>query len=281
MPWIACALLLAAAPVALADEAIEFSVVSYNTHGLPAWIARDDPETRLPQISPLLNRYDVALIQEDWEYHELLTREARHQIVERGGAARPGWLRLFGLGNGSGLTSLVQRPGKDLLDTTREFLGACAGWLSRANDCWASKGFLRLRLRFSNGKAVDLYNVHLDAGGSPEDREARTIQLETLRLRIAELTRDGAFVIGGDFNLHRDRPVDAAMLDGFREALRLRDSGASAGAEESWSRVDYILYRSGADAALEALAAGPAREFERDGVPLSDHPALFARFRLE
>ena len=261
--------------------AVELSVLSYNTHGLPAWIAGDDPEARFPKISPLLNAYDVVLIQEDWAYHEMLVADAAHPVIEEGNAARPGLLRALGLANGSGLTSLARLPEQDRLDVTREFLGACAGWFSRANDCWASKGFLRLRLRFANGKAVDFYNVHLDAGSSPEDRAARAAQLAALRARIGELTGERALVIGGDFNLHRERAADAAALRSFREDLRLLDSGAATGPDEDWSRVDYLLYRSGPDVTLVPLAAGPAPEFQADGVPLSDHPALFARFRLQ
>jgi hypothetical protein len=32
---------------------------------------------------------------------------------------------------------------------------------------------------------------------------------------------------------------------------------------------------------LELLEAGEALEFVRNGAPLSDHPAVYARFRLE
>ncbi|MEN8183628.1 MAG: hypothetical protein ABFS46_13955, partial [Myxococcota bacterium] len=43
----------------------ELRIVTYNTHGLPAWIARDDPVWRFPRIGRLLSAYDVALVQED------------------------------------------------------------------------------------------------------------------------------------------------------------------------------------------------------------------------
>ncbi len=61
----------------------EVSVLSYNTHGLPAWIALDRPGARLPVIGRLANRYDVALLQEDFAYHDRLLLGATHPVVER------------------------------------------------------------------------------------------------------------------------------------------------------------------------------------------------------
>ena len=52
--------------------AVELRIVTYNTHGLPAWIAGDDPERRFPLIGRLLDAYDLAVVQEDFYHHELL-----------------------------------------------------------------------------------------------------------------------------------------------------------------------------------------------------------------
>jgi hypothetical protein len=265
---------------ALAGEPVVISVLSYNTHGLAAWIADDDPETRFPEISSRLNAYDVALVQEDFSYHRLLVAGAEHGIVVKGNAPRPGVLRLLGIDAGSGLTSLA-RPAPDaLIASNDEYLGVCSGYLSRASDCLASKGFLRVRVRFEGGHVLDLYNTHLDAGRSPQDIEVRRSQLAALRGWIATLSGNGAFVIGGDFNLSRDREHDAALLAAFKADMGLRDAGAMTRRDEPWSRLDYILYRSGPELELSVVEAGVAREFEYRGKPLSDHPALFARFEL-
>ena len=45
-------------------------------------------------------------------------------------------------------------------------------------------------------------------------------------------------------------------------------------------QLDYLLYRDGAGTEVELVEAGFATDFERNGAPLSDHPALFARFRI-
>jgi hypothetical protein len=68
----------------------EFLALTYNVAGLPQGLSKSNPEINTPLISPLLNRYDLVLVQEDWEtpepnpiapfrvYHELLNADARH-----------------------------------------------------------------------------------------------------------------------------------------------------------------------------------------------------------
>jgi hypothetical protein len=91
--FLIAALLLAASPAA-GDE---FTVLSYNTHGLIAWVAGDDPATRLPIIGVKSNAYDVALLQEDFSHHAALRRGARQPIVERGNPSRFGsWCPICG-----------------------------------------------------------------------------------------------------------------------------------------------------------------------------------------
>ena len=63
---------LAGAEAAGPDEAVELRLVSYNTHGLPTWIAGDAPRRRFPLIGRLFDRYALALVQEDFTHHELL-----------------------------------------------------------------------------------------------------------------------------------------------------------------------------------------------------------------
>ncbi len=258
----------------------ELRVLTYNTHGLPSWVVSDDPEMRLPIISGLLNGYDIALIQEDFAYPELLASRAEHRVIEHGNPAW-GWKRLLPIFSGSGLTTLSRLPLADASAVTREPLHACSGWLGAGNDCLASKGFLRLRVRDAGGALLDLYNLHFDAGRSEADREARRVQLERLRVAMDRLSRDAAVIVGGDFNLDLSDPADAGLLEAFRKALRLRDSGARKPEGGPFDRqLDYLLYRDGGGTELELVEAGFATDFERNGVPLSDHPALFARFRI-
>ena len=92
-------------------------------------------------------------------------------------------------------------------------------------------------------------------------------------------------IVAGDFNSRLREPRDRALLASFRESLNLIDAGARRG--EAWGRpggdLDYILYRSGQAVQLELAEVGEDRGFRwREGSePLSDHPALFARFDAE
>lgn len=43
-----------------------FTALTYNVAGLPEQISGSSPATNSPLISPLLNRYDLVLLQEDW-----------------------------------------------------------------------------------------------------------------------------------------------------------------------------------------------------------------------
>ncbi|MGH7290609.1 MAG: endonuclease/exonuclease/phosphatase family protein [Myxococcota bacterium] len=253
--------------------ALVLSVLSYNVHGLASILVDDDPEARMPRISSRLNAYDVALIQESWTYGEALAASATHPVKERSGEADPGLFFQSGL-------ALFARP--PLRAVTRAPLGACAGWLGGANDCFAHKGFLRVRLELASGVEVDFWTLHLDAGGDESDRAARAIQLDRLAARVREISSDGPLVIAGDFNLQESNAADHALLERFSSGLALRDSGARASADGAFpaKHIDYILYRSGAGVALEPLEVGEAREFSDGPTPLSDHPALFARFAV-
>jgi hypothetical protein len=51
----------------------EFTALSYNVAGLPEAIGGEEPGRHSPKISPLLNDYDLVLLQESWkdDVHEL------------------------------------------------------------------------------------------------------------------------------------------------------------------------------------------------------------------
>jgi hypothetical protein len=65
----------------------------------------------------------------------------------------------------------------------------------------------------------------------------------------------------------------------FRRRLELQDSGA--GPElPNWRERDYILHRDGTATALRVERAGEAQEFVDGDRALSDHAAIYARFRV-
>src|SRR6185503_3681746 len=62
-----------------APESGRFSLLTYSVAGLPELVSGSDPEVNEGLISPLLNHYDVALVQEDFSYHSLLISHAQHE----------------------------------------------------------------------------------------------------------------------------------------------------------------------------------------------------------
>lgn len=258
----------------------QLSVLSYNIHGLPAWIAGDDPAVRIPRIGRHLNGHDIVLVQEDFAFHELLVEAINHRVRVRGNGARSwllGKLFMFCGYCGSGLTVLADVQPSQIVAMDRVAFSSCHGWLGSGHDCWASKGFVRLRLRLGEGAAVDLYGVHLDAGRAAGDRAVRAGQLDELRRAVIAHSHEHALVVGGDFNLEWSDPGDREQLRQFARDVQLVDVATDHPGFAA-DRVDYLLYRSGRDVSLSVEEAGVVDALSLAGdAPLSDHAALFAR----
>lgn len=276
------------------DERPAFSVLSYNVHGLFALIAHDNPRDRSPTIGWLANNYDVALFQEDFEYHDILRQQMAGKTAVRGNgigcdprrvAAKvllfPFELFLphFSPPYGAGISAMVR---SDLMipdAVRREAYGTCYGWFGANGDCWANKGYLRVRVGQPGGWQADVYTTHLEAGPSQESVETRRHQLWALARAIAEESDHRAVIVAGDFNISFARPGDRESITEFRRTTGLLDTGA--GPEIAfWRERDFILYRNGTDTELGLGAAGEATEFVNQNRALSDHPALYARFHV-
>ncbi len=268
--------LLPAPPRARAGEGepVLLSVLSYNTHGLPSWIAGDDPPARYPLLLAKAARFDVVLLQEDFAHQAIVDSEKRHPLRVRGNGPTSGW-PLFA---GSGLTLLTRLPAVGA--PVGVAYGACAGWLGGANDCLAAKGYLLQRLHSASGAEIDVWNTHLDAGPGAADQAAREAQLDRLARAMAAHSAGRAVIAGGDFNLDWDEPPERTLLERFlaRTGLAI----AALVPEGAWdSRLDYLLFRPADAARLAVREAGQAPGFVgAGGEPLSDHPAIFAVFEV-
>lgn len=257
------------------------TVLSYNTRGLPGWVAGDAPEERSPRIGALLRRFDLVLLQEDFAHHEPLRVAAALPLVQRGNDSRfagSWWCAL--LCPGSGLTFFSRLGGETLAALANVAYDACAGWLGGGSDCLATKGFQHAHLQLPGERLVHVVNTHLDAGPGEEDRVARAAQLDQLAGWIESRVGDAALVLAGDLNLDASRPEDRRLRDEFAARLGLADSGARAAQGSPWRVLDYIFVRSGAGRVIDVLEAGEERSFVHAGSPLSDHPALFARLHI-
>jgi endonuclease/exonuclease/phosphatase family metal-dependent hydrolase len=272
----------------------EITVLCYNVHGLFPLAAKDDPRDRMPTIGRLANQYDIAMFQEDFEYHHVIRSRMPGAIGIRGNGM--GWdprrvlaklllspvsifLPHFSPPYGAGISIFVRESLAIAEDIDREPFGICRGWLGSDGDCWAHKGYQRVGIRTPEGAEIDLYNTHLEAGGNERAVEIREQQLDILARAIEARPKTRAVIIAGDFNSAFNRAGDGETIVAFRHRLELWDSGA--GPElPYWRERDFIFYRDGIDTELHVEQAGEAEEFVERDRALSDHPALYARFRI-
>lgn len=260
--WVACA----------GDPAEgEFSALTYNVHGLPSAIAGDDTEARMAQIGARLGQWTFMALQEDWtpEGHALLV-----------GSVSSEWQASFDAPTvdsvyGAGLTVLLDHVPVDYREV--RYTG-CHGTLDAGSDCLAAKGFQAMRIDLGGGE-LDLYNTHLDAGGSAGDIAARDVQVEQMVESLTTWSLGRAVLLLGDTNIDGFEAADADTLRRLMEGGGLQDGCAAVGCAEP-GRIDRFLFRGGAGFALEPNAWVVEEAFvDGSGVPLSDHDALSMRFR--
>jgi hypothetical protein len=246
-----------------------FELLTYNVAGLPEGLSRSRPQKNLPLIAALLGRYDVALVQEDFAYPELL----------RGGLglphASPGFVRGERLDFGDGLSQFARRP---FAAFRRVPWQSCNGVIDSYFDCLTPKGFTIARQTLAEGVSVQIFNLHMDAGRSEADRAARAGQIEQLIVALTSVPPGDAVIVAGDTNLWGS---DSPLLERLLAATGLIDSCSALQCSEPW-RVDRILYRGGTDLILSPSRWRIAREFvDAEGQPLSDHPAVAVTFAWE
>lgn len=243
-------------------------LVTYNVAGLPEGISRSHPLANLPRIGELLNRYDVALVQEDFAYPLELRRNLR---LAHASAA----FERSGLDYGDGLSQFARLP---FSEYRRETWTSCHGVVDSFFDCLTPKGFTFARQSIGEGAVVHVYNLHMDAGWSAEDRDARSAQVEQLIAAIARDSSEQALIVAGDTNiLRRERP----LLTRLMRAVGLSDACAETRCPEP-ARIDRVLFRPSEQLRLRPTTWRIAPEFVDDaGRPLSDHRAVAVRFEWQ
>jgi hypothetical protein len=245
-----------------------FDLLTYNVKGLPDFLQQGTAARNTPLISPLLNAYDIVLVQEDFSYHHLLEADARHPYRSTPLANPPRFLN-------DGLNRFSSLP----LGTVERFMWrTCFGVTGNANDCLAAKGFSFARHRLPGTSVeIDVYNHHADAGGAQGDILARQEQFAQMRDRILAASAGRAVIVAGDTNLRRGDPDDEPTLRAFEAATGLVDVDVALGLGQD--RIDRVFFRSGPDATLSPVLWRVASEFvDGAGQDLSDHKAIHVRF---
>jgi len=279
----------------------QFSTMAYNVAGLPQGISGSDPERNLPLISPLLNAYDVVLTQEDFDwwtplagvldfrnYHARLRSGATHPYrtdVHPGPRAvgiNPQSRPLL-VGDGIGIMSRFPLTGE-----AHHAWSKCNGdAFFGAGDCLAMKGFRVVTMTLGDGRDVDVYSLHAEAGSERRDQALQELNFAELAAFIAARGNDRAVIVGGDTNLHivDRRPdqdpgeVDRVIWGRFLSATGLTDVCTALDCDDP-GRIDKFAYRSSVDVRLTPLERTvPAERFSTpEGRDLSDHLPVVVRW---
>lgn len=268
-----------------APGAGDFLALTYNVAGLPEGISGSRPSIYTAQISPLLNGYDLVLVQESWQtiegvpdnlrfYHEVLAADASHPYRSEPArlplgtdARRPEALVSDGLNMFSifPFEPLVRVPWRDCDPS--------------AADCLALKGFSLARTTLAPGVEVDIYDLHMEAGNNAHDRELRDQGVSQLRDFMLDASAGRAIIVGGDFNLNTDSEPDRTQYRRLLDEVGLADACETLSCPD-FDRIDKFAFRSGGG--VEIRATGYRVEDDVFvtplGEPLSDHEAVAVRF---
>ena len=251
-----------------------FVALTYNVHGLPEFVTGDETGSRMQQIAPMLDGFDILGLQEDFDtrWHAVLDEAASHEARQWFGDVPQG--RFYG----SGLFLLSIFKETHYAATRYD---TCHGTSTGASDCLAAKGFQLMRVDLGGGAEVDVYNSHLEAGGGADDAASRARHVEQLIESMTKASAGRAILFLGDTNLHAHKDADALLLERWIETVGLKDACEEVGCPEP-GRIDRVLYRDSAGLDLEATGWAVEERFvDGEGQPLSDHEAISASFRWE
>ena len=241
-----------------------FDLLVYNVAGLPQGVSGSNPAVNMVQISPLLNKYDLALVQEDFAYHEELLSEDMHPYVSE---PKPS---AGGLDMGDGLNRFSWTP---FSDHTRTAWAECSGQFSMGSDCLTSKGFAVATHELAPGVFLDIYNLHMDASSNPEDVAARMAQVDQLLAAIDARSEGRAIVVAGDTNMDED-PEDEQTLQTLLQGAGLTDVCRALDCGDA-GRIDRAMFRSSDTLTLTPVSWALDGDFVDDqGELLSDHEAV-------
>ena len=255
-------------PSPLVPQDGEIDALTYNVAGLPEGLSGSSPEAYMPLISPLLNGYELVLVQEDFVYHAELAEDARHPYQS---LPKQNYTMLVH----DGLNRFSQWPWPEL---TRVQWVTCYGSATTgASDCLAEKGFSLARMEFGDGVTFDVYNFHAEAGGGPEDIVAREAGYEQLIDYVRQHSAGNVVILGGDTNLHGDDPTDRPLLDQFMAEADLADACETLSCGND--QIDRFFFRGNDVIHIEPVSWQIATEFvDANGDDLSDHLAVNVRF---
>jgi len=239
----------------LPDSCNNFSLMSYNVHGLPRFMTLDPTYERIDNISKNIIPYefDILNFQEDWT--NLGNSIILNNLPEYNFSYRLNEFDHEYSMFGSGLLQLSKlQPTNVQEEVFKKHYGY--------DDIWANKGFQVIHL-----PDFDIYNTHLDAGTQHGDQQARADNLDQLTVFIKTWSIDRAIIIGGDTNLYNNT-IDNLSYDNIISELNLTEITER-------SKIDKFFYRNGINVNIEPIFV-KIDDFNN----LSDHKMISADFNI-
>lgn len=279
------------------QRAGEFNALSYNVAGLPEALSGSEPSVNTQYISPLLNDYDLVMVQEDWKepspnllavlgyhvYHDILAKEAKHpyQSIPKPIPVLTDLTRITALVS-DGLNFFSDFPFAEPVIRVR-WTGCFGDANTGAGDCLAQKGFSMAAMEFAPGVTIDIYTLHAEAGSTEKDQTLQVADYQQLSAYILAHSAGHAIILGGDTNLHTEAAEDLTIWNDFLQSTGLIDVCKTLACTATDNlEIDKFTYRDNASISITPLThAFPRSKFVRptDGAALSDHPPLTVRFR--
>ena len=255
-------------PKSDSNKDVNLKIITYNIWGLPSWMtgARSG---RYPRIARELERLDpdVILLQEAW------TAKARRSAPANGG---------WSIARAAGQHTFFQQSG---LVTLSRFtiIGGTFYPFSRSAfpDRFVNKGVLKVTVRLPGRQVLNIWNVHLQDGGTPQ---IRALQIHEVIAHV-QAAENGqiADLVGGDFNvtpesvfyheLARSLGPSVQQLGGTNPFVTWDGLSAKPGAGET---LDYIFVKRRLP--FQTVQAMPRPAFSAPTLEqrLSDHLGLEA-----
>jgi len=254
------------------DDHLRLRLVTYNIWGLPSWMngARTG---RYIKIARELERLapDFILLQEAW------TADARRSAPTNG---------LWSIARAAGQHTFFQQSGLLTLSKFPIIAGRFYPF-SRATfpDRFVNKGALKITVQLPDRRVVNVWNLHLQDGGSPGIRQSQIREL----VSAVQAAEDGqiADLVGGDFNTTPDDPLyqelsrsigpSVQQLGGISPFVTWDGLSAKPGSGQT---LDYIFVRSRVP--FQTIEATPRVAFQTANFEqrLSDHLGIETEVKL-
>jgi endonuclease/exonuclease/phosphatase family metal-dependent hydrolase len=251
---------------------LQLKVLTFNIWGLPSWMT-GARRGRYPQIARELQRLDpdIILLQEAW------TAKARKAAPQDG---------RWSIARAAGQHTFFQQCG---LVTLSKFpvVGGEFYPFSRASfpDRFVRKGVLKVTVRLPGGRLLNVWNVHLQDGGTIAVQRSQIREL--LSHVEAAQDRQIADLVGGDFNCTPESPLWRELQNALGPSVQelgevepfLTWDGLSSkpGAGQT---LDYIFMRQ--CSSFQEVQAVPRLVFAAKNLEqrLSDHLGIEAEMSL-